>query len=273
MNDPKITIVTPSFNQGQYIEETILSVISQGYGNFEYIIIDGGSTDNTVDILKKYDSSIDYWHSKKDSGQSNAINTGLSMAQGDILCWLNSDDKLTEGALSRVRKNIDHTKDSWLVGSAYSINSKGKRIKQRLVKQLTPFSFFRYKQNWIAQPSVFWSRSLWEQLGGLDESLNYIMDLDLFYRMFRIVEPIQIPDVLSEYCVHSGAKTSQFPHQVDAEYRDWIFSKIKDDDNLARPIIDHYIQLQRCKRTIDEHIVISKIARFWKKFVNPDMYI
>lgn len=273
MKDSKITIVTPSFNQGKYIEETILSVISQDYSNFEYIIIDGGSTDNTVEIIKKYDAHIDYWHSKKDSGQSHAINTGMSMAQGDILCWLNSDDKFVEGTLSRVINNIDQTKDSWLIGSAYSINIKGKLVKKRELDQLTLFSFFQYKQKWIAQPSVFWSKSLWEKVGGLNESLNYIMDLDLFYRMFCIVEPVLTPDILSEYRVHSRAKTSQFPYKVDAEYRDWIFAKIKDDNNLARSIIDHYIQLQRCKRTIDEHVVISNIARFWKKFVNPDMYI
>ena len=90
---PKITIITPSYNQGQFIEETILSVINQGYPNLEYIIMDGGSTDNTVEVIKKYSDHINYWVSEKDKGQSNAINKGLHRATGDIINWLNSDDQ------------------------------------------------------------------------------------------------------------------------------------------------------------------------------------
>lgn len=98
----KISIITPSYNQGQFIEETIQSVIQQSYANVEYIVIDGGSKDNTIDIIKKYESKITYWESKKDKGQSDAINKGLAIATGDIVAWLNSDDMYTENALKRV---------------------------------------------------------------------------------------------------------------------------------------------------------------------------
>src|SRR4051812_42913167 len=96
---PKISIVTPSFNQGQYIEQTILSIINQGYPNLEYIIIDGGSTDNTFDIIKKYEKHITYWVSEADDGQSNALNKGLAKCTGDIFNWINSDDYLEQGTL------------------------------------------------------------------------------------------------------------------------------------------------------------------------------
>src|ERR1051325_4216859 len=103
---PLITIITPSYNQGQFIEETILSIINQDYPRLEFIIIDGGSTDNTVDIIKKYADRITYWVSEKDKGQSNAINKGLHKATGDIINWINSDDQLMPGALTAVAKHF-----------------------------------------------------------------------------------------------------------------------------------------------------------------------
>src|SRR5687768_13083798 len=102
MNSPKISIITPSYNQGRFIEETILSVINQNYPNLEYIIIDGGSTDNTVEIIRKYEQHLAYWVSEKDGGQSEAINKGFKKATGDIVCWINSDDFFMPGALSKV---------------------------------------------------------------------------------------------------------------------------------------------------------------------------
>lgn len=118
MNYPKISIITPSFNQGKFLEGTILSVLNQNYPNLEYIIMDGGSTDNSIEIIKKYVDKLTYWQSKPDDGQSAAINEGFRHATGEIFCWLNSDDQYTEGALKIVGEYFtNHPECQWLCGS------------------------------------------------------------------------------------------------------------------------------------------------------------
>ena len=116
MNYPKISVITPSYNQGQYIEETILSVLNQNYPNLEYIIMDGGSTDNTVEVIMKYADKITFWVSEKDKGQADAINRGFKKATGDILCWLNSDDYYFSETLKYVAENLDINKKEILFG-------------------------------------------------------------------------------------------------------------------------------------------------------------
>ncbi|RYE40071.1 MAG: glycosyltransferase, partial [Sphingobacteriales bacterium] len=115
VNVPKISVITPSFNQGEYLEDTILSVIGQNYPNLEYIIIDGGSADNSVSIIKKYETHLSYWISEKDKGQSHAINKGFGLATGDILCWLNSDDLLLPSTLSYIASLADVLPDEYIV--------------------------------------------------------------------------------------------------------------------------------------------------------------
>lgn len=203
---PKITIITPSYNQGQYIEETILSVINQDYPNLEYIIIDGGSTDNTVDIIRKYEDRIDFWVSEKDKGQSNAINKGLKKSTGEIINWINSDDQLMPGALQVIAKYFLDNPDTVMVhgrieyfgetNNYYSVNLPKKDLETRYAAHIC-----------MPQPACFFQRRLVEEQGYLDESLQFSMDTDLFVRAGLHYKIVQIEDVIARFRLHSTSKS------------------------------------------------------------------
>jgi len=178
----RITVVTPSYNQGEYIEQTILSVLRQGYSDLEYFVIDGGSKDNTVDVLRKYDYFLDYWVSEKDSGQSNAINKGLKKATGDILCWINSDDILLRGALNAVAEYFaKHRHVVFLEGNTVRIDSKSNIIG--CINTLGQKKIFSKNGIFnISQQSMFWRRKIHDKIGYLDERFHAEMDKEFIIR-------------------------------------------------------------------------------------------
>jgi glycosyltransferase involved in cell wall biosynthesis len=209
---PKISIVTPSYNQGQFIEETIRSVLLQGYPNLEYIIIDGGSTDGSVEIIKKYEPWLTYWVSEKDRGQSHAINKGFARATGEIMAWLNSDDIYAPEALNKVAKALYGKKRTLLVGASISTNNPD-RLEGKLDCRHPSWSELLYDVKTFPQPSVFWTRDLWEQTGGLDEDLDLVMDYDLWLRMQPyILEVIFDGTVLSIARNHPEMKSILHAH-------------------------------------------------------------
>ena len=185
MNNPKITIVTPSYNQNDFIEETILSVINQDYKNIEFIIIDGGSTDGSVDTIQKYEKSLSFWISRKDDGQSDAIHKGFKMATGDIVCWLNSDDFFIPGALTNVAKSFEKnpTTDILLGDSMYS------DINSNIIKyyRYSKPRLFLAKQGVIAygQQSMFFNRKFYLKSGGLLIDFHYNMDSEFVHRAIK----------------------------------------------------------------------------------------
>ena len=187
---PKISVVTPNYNQGDFIEKTIISVLHQSYPNVEYLIIDGGSTDNSISIIKKYESQLQYWVSEKDQGMYHAINKGFSMATGDIMCWINSDDVLWEDALSHVAAIfLKYPKVCWLQGYPSVIDEQGELLFQREpIATKEHFYNLRFNKDFsfIQQESTFWRKSLWEKAGGqLDTNYSLAADFELWLRFFK----------------------------------------------------------------------------------------
>lgn len=200
MSYPKITVVTPSFNQGRFLEETICSVLDQGYPNLEYIVIDGGSTDESVDVIKKYESNIDKWLSEPDEGQSHAINKGLKLSTGDIECWLNSDDVLLPGSLQRVAKYFEDEKKLGLViGQRLTMDEKSSPLAvhfQDVVSLFWDMTGFLFYPN---QECSFWRRTCREKVGFLREDLHYSMDYDWFLRLSRVAKSQSVPEMLGGF--------------------------------------------------------------------------
>lgn len=200
---PKLTIVTPSFNQGAFIEETIRAVLLQNYPNLEYIIIDGDSTDNTKDILKKYERWISYWQSEKDGGQGNAINQGFSLANGNYYAWINSDDYYTEGAFFKVINKFISSKCSFVYG--YSLDYLIEDQKFRPLNKIVPINDYLIRFPSLAQPSCFWSATIHQPIW---EELHCSLDYELWLRMVKGQKKKLIKAPLSITNVHADAKTS-----------------------------------------------------------------
>ena len=204
---PRITIVTPSFNQGQYLEQTICSVLDQRYPNLEYFIIDGGSTDASVEIIKKYESHLAFWESEPDRGQAHAINKGFARATGDIICWLNSDDMFLPGTLSFVASKLDVNKPELLFGNCLHFaqdgsDSYGSDVRREQKRRMLPLMDF------VIQPSSFWTKAAWLATGPLDESLHFGFDWEWYIRAQTAGVLLKPTDkYLSMYRLHGEHKT------------------------------------------------------------------
>lgn len=216
-NYPKITIVTPSYNQGQFIEQTILSVIGQNYPNLEYIIIDGGSSDNTVDIIKKYEQHITYWVSAKDNGQAEAINRGFARSTGSILAWLNSDDYYLPNTLFTVAQKIRLDTPNILIGNCvHTVDGTNKIFGSKVDKKHKSSNLLL--EDFVIQPSSFWNRITWETVGTLDEKLCYVFDWEWFIRALnKNVTFNSYIDYFSVYRIHKNHKTGDGSAKRDNE--------------------------------------------------------
>lgn len=185
-NYPKITIVTPNYNLGQYLEQAILSVLNQNYPNLEYIIIDGESTDNSVEIIKKYKERLAFWVSESDNGMYDAIQKGFDRSTGEIMGWLNSDDLLVPNGLFIIAEIFSNFSDvKWLQGRPISWDNKGRMIDIGLIRRWNKRHFYTHRYQWIQQESTYWHRELWERAGGqLNTNLRLAGDFDLWLRFF-----------------------------------------------------------------------------------------
>ena len=202
---PLVSIITPSLNQGEYIDETISSVLAQDYPRIEHIVVDGGSTDGTLDVLKKAGDRIK-WLSESDRGQSHALNKGIEIAGGDVIGWLNSDDMYVEGAVARAVDFLRANPECAMVyGQAEIINEFGRRIGSY---ETEPFDLDRMAKHCIVcQPSAFIRADVLREVGGVDERLHFCMDMDLWIRIGRAHKVGFIDELLAKSRWHASNKT------------------------------------------------------------------
>ena len=223
---PKVSIITPSFNQGEFIRETIESVLTQDYENIEYIVVDGASTDGTVDILKGYGDRIK-WISEPDQGQSDALIKGFRISTGEILAWINSDDYYLPGAVAKAVNSLGKDRALGMVyGIGYNVDSKGNVIEAYPTESfdLGRLALFNY----ITQPAAFFRREAYFSVGGVDRSLHYTMDYDLWMSIGRDFKVMHLPEFFSATRLHPGAKTIGEEHALNQQ------------EESLRTVMNHY---------------------------------
>ena len=228
-----ISIVTPSFNQAPFIEETVRSVLSQDYPHMEYLIVDGGSTDGTVELIKQYESKLSWWVSEPDQGQTDAINKGFAQAKGEILAWINSDDVYQPGAVLAAARYLQNHPDVGMVyGDCHYINEAGDVIGKFRSAQTT---YRRLRQGYspIPQQTAFFRANVWRQVGPLDPSFYFAMDYDLWTRLAARTQIKYIPQTWANFRLHTSGKTiisddRCWPEMLNVHYRDGgsFFSQI-----------------------------------------------
>lgn len=212
-NFPKITVITPSYNQAEFLERTIKSVIDENYPNLEYIIIDGGSNDGSVEVIKKYEQYLTYWVSEKDNGQSHAINRGLKMATGEWVAWQNSDDIYYPGVFNVVAKAAKaNPKVGLIIGDMHLIDENDKRIRD--MHYVTPsYEALVAEGMVLSNQAAFWKRDVHNAIGWMDESLHLGFDFEWFLRLTKHVKSLSVNKCIGAFRIHGLAKTQMLPTQ------------------------------------------------------------
>lgn len=219
---PSISLVTPSYNQGQYLERTIRSILDQGYPDLEYVVMDGGSNDDSRQIIERYAGQLAHWESAEDNGQADAINRGFARTQGEIMGWLNSDDVYVEGALLLVGRIFAALPEvDWISGRALTMTPAGNLNDVGL-----PNAYFRrlIAGGWnhgrglgfVMQEATFWRRSLWDQAGGEITNLYYGLDYDLWKRFARYADLVPVQAPLAAFRHNPAAKS----RAIESYYRE-----------------------------------------------------
>lgn len=250
---PLVSIITPSYNQANFLERTILSVLNQDYSNIEYIIMDGGSTDGSLEIIKKYSHRLKHWKSEKDLGQTDAINKGFSTAQGEVFAWINSDDTYEPNAVSEAVDYLtNHPEIGMVYGDCNFIDSDDEVIGKFNAKQ-TDYEKLKTGFVHIPQQASFWRAELWHRVAPLDTSIYFAMDYDLWLRFSKISKITYYPKLWANFRLHGDAKSISeddrcWPDMLKIHYRNggkwwqpivWKY--------WVRKLVAPYIQYKRRK--------------------------
>lgn len=214
---PSISVVTPSFNQGRFLTETMESIHGQNYPDLEHIVIDGGSTDESVAVIKKYEAHVAYWVSEPDNGQTDALIKGFARSRGDIQCWLNSDDLFEPGTLAEVGDYFARNPEvDFVYGNSTWIDDRGSVIKPKREHGFSRF-IWMYDHNFIPQPSAFWRRRLYEKVGGLDPQFDLAMDADLWIRFADVTRPRHVSSAWSRMRFYGEQKNTRLRSKSSLE--------------------------------------------------------
>jgi glycosyltransferase involved in cell wall biosynthesis len=263
-NWPKISVVTTNLNQDAFLEETILSVTNQNYPNLEYILIDGKSTDRSLDIIKKHKDKFTYWCSEDDEGLYHALNKGFDRATGEIFMWINSDDLLHPGSLFNVAE-IFSTFPSvdWITGLNISFDEKGRVIGADRAKGFTKYDFYTYKYQWLQQESTVWRKSLWQKAGNsLNSNYKYAADFDLWIRFFRFVNLYPCDVLIGGFRMRSKNQLSlNFLDTYEAEVNEIINAEKR---NLTKPTLKvlHLLNTIKILRAVLQYTYILDLKIF-----------
>jgi glycosyltransferase involved in cell wall biosynthesis len=271
---PRISVVTPSFNQGQYVEETLRSVLDQDYPQLEYIVMDGGSSDGSREIIERYSERLAFWRSAADDGQAAALREGFARATGDILTWVNSDDLLAPGALFKVAEAWRRHGGGVIVVGACQLFDAGGRGRRHLAsfqqaldvpEPMPPEKIFDLARHWFPgeffyQPEVFFPRAAYEQIGGVDPSYYYTMDYDLWARFALAATPVVVIDeTLALFREHDEQKTSD----RRALYREMVTTANTYLDEVPLEA-GHRRRLQRWNRRA-AHLVVREAFKLLRR--------
>jgi glycosyltransferase involved in cell wall biosynthesis len=200
-----VSIITPSYNQASYLEQAMLSVLEQEYTPLEYLVVDGGSQDGSIEVIRKYASRLAWWVSEGDAGQAEAINKGLARARGEVVAWLNSDDLLLPGAVARAVAALEANPELGMVyGDALTIDAQGQPLNRLRFGEWGLAEFMRFRI--ICQPAVFMRKTVLDRVGYLDPSLHYLLDHQLWIRLARLAPARHIPEILAAARHHPAAK-------------------------------------------------------------------
>jgi glycosyltransferase involved in cell wall biosynthesis len=262
---PRISLVTPVFNSAKYLEQTIQSVLSQNYPNLEYFIIDGGSTDGTLDIIRKYAPQISGWISEPDHGMYDALNKGFSRTTGEIMGWISATDQYQVGGLAVVGSVFrDLPQVEWLTGRPVLFSEEGMTVEVGAVPRWSRERFLKGANRYIQQESTFWRRSLWQRAGArVDDARRIAADFELWVRFFRHAQLYSVDALIGGFRSHSdsiGLQDMAACHRV----HDQIVAA-----ELAAPGLESARRFRRLHRFFQS---IPKVRWFWNRYVFAPLY-